>query len=333
MDQPNHRNKQRYDSVYKVKDFMMKPMNVKHMKIILSLIAVTAIILAGFFSNISAAETVPTSKIPNELIARKINKHDPSLAISVEAVLYKIRQSRQFTLVDVRSKPDFERLHIPGSINIPLYAVKTKTYLKSAPVVLVNEGFRYTDLQNECRRLAERGFKVSILDGGLPAWKRNGGQLVGDLFALEDMKAVSPLVFFREKNYENTLVVDISPARSEASSRLIPYASHIPVSDDNDASAAKFKKLITNNKPFQSIIIFNETGEQYERVEKIMNRMGIETFNLQGGVAGYQKYLEGLLLSWKPRDSRMKTVSNCKPCGDKTAEHIERNGFDFRKKN
>jgi rhodanese-related sulfurtransferase len=296
---------------------MMKQMNVKHKKIILSLIAVTAIILAGFSANISAAQTVPTSKIPDELIARKIKKHDPFLAISVEAVLYKIRQSRQFTLVDVRSREEFERLHIPGSVNIPLYAVKTKTYLKSAPVVLVNEGFRYTDLQNECRRLMERGFKVSILDGGLPAWKRKGGKLVGDLFALDDMKAVSPHIFFREKNYENTLVLDISPTRSDASSRLIPFAKHIPVSDDNDASAAKFKKLITKNKPFQSIIIFNETGEQYEKAEKIMSRMGIETFNLQGGVAGYQNYLEGLLLSWKPRDRRMKTVSNCKPCGEK----------------
>jgi rhodanese-related sulfurtransferase len=296
---------------------MMKQMNAKHMKIILSLIAVTAIISTGFSANIPAAETVPTSKIPDELIARKIKKHDPSLAISVEPVLYKIRQNQQFTLVDVRSKPDFERLHIPGSVNIPLYALKTKTYLKSAPVVLVNEGFRYTDLQNECRRLMEQSFKVSILNGGLPSWKRKGGKLVGDLFALDDMKAVSPHIFFREKNYENTLVVDISPTRSEASIRLIPYAKHIPVLEDNDASAAKFKKLITKNRPFQSIIIFNETGEQYEKAEKIMSRMGIEAFNLQGGVAGYQNYLEGLLLSWKPRDSRMKTVSNCKPCGEK----------------
>jgi hypothetical protein len=45
--------------------------------------------------------------------------------------------------------------------------------------------------------------------------------------------------------------------------------------------------------------------------------MGIESFYLQGGIAAYRKYLDGLLLSWKPRDRRMKTVSNCKPCGEK----------------
>ena len=39
------------------------------------------------------------------------------------------------TLVDVRSTDDFQRLHIPGSLNIPLYAVKTKIFLKSFPMV------------------------------------------------------------------------------------------------------------------------------------------------------------------------------------------------------
>jgi hypothetical protein len=53
--------------------------------------------------------------------------------------------------------------------------------------------------------------------------------------------------------------------------------------------------------------------------------MGIDSFHLQGGLAGYQKYLEGLILSWKPRDSRMKTVGNCKPCGEKIEQPKQNN--------
>ncbi len=304
----------------KTNNFMIRQMNGKHMKTIRSIITVAIIILAGVSVNVSAAESTLPSKIPNELIARKLKKHDPSLAISVEAVLYKLKRNQKFTLVDVRSRQDFQRLHIPGSINILLYAVKTKAYLKSASVVLVNEGFRYAELENECRRLAERGFMVSILDGGLPAWKRNGGQLVGDLFVLDAMKTVSSQVFYRAKDYENTLVLDISSQRSKASSQLIPYAKHLPVLDNSDRSMPGLRKLITKNKPFQSIVIFNESGEQYEKAEKMLNRLGIDPFYLQGGVAAYQKYLDGLMLSWKPRDSRMKTVGNCKPCGEKMEE-------------
>jgi rhodanese-related sulfurtransferase len=297
-----------------------------------SLLITTALILAlsiqapaaaGNFTTNKTNETyIRTSTLPEALFTRKPQQHEPSFAISPDAVFYKLKQKRKITLIDVRHPEDFARLHIPGSINIPLHAVKTKVFLKSFPVVLINEGFHYSPLQSECRQLTDMGFKAFILDGGLPAWKRTGSRLVGDLFALEDMKTITPRVFLQEKDYENTLVVDISPTRSETSSWLIPYAKHIPVVDDNDGSAAELRKLISKNKnkPFQSIIIFNETGEQYEKAEKVLNRMGIETFNLQGGVAGYRKYLEGQLLSWKPRDSRMKTVSNCKPCGLKEEE-------------
>jgi len=245
---------------------------------LLFIITTITIILIAFSAAISTAQTVLLSKIPDELIVRNFKKHDPSLAISVEAVLYKLRQNQALTLVDVRSRQDFERLYIPGSVNIPLYAVKTKTYLKSAPVVLVNEGFRYAELENESRRLAERGFQVFILDGGLPAWERKGGKLTGDLFALDEMKSVSAAAFFREKDYEDTLVLDISPARSETSSRLIPYAQHIPGLAGNGASASELSKLVAKNKnmPFQSVVIFDEAGSQYAKAKKIISRMGLD---------------------------------------------------------
>jgi rhodanese-related sulfurtransferase len=283
---------------------------------LLPIITALSIISIGSPANYSVAETAPFSSIPAELIARKLKKHDASLAISVEEVLNKIRQNQNITLVDVRSSEDFERLHIPGSINIRLFALKTKTHLKTAPLVLVNEGLRYTELENECRRLLKWGFQVSILDGGLPAWKRKGGQLAGDMLSLETMKIVAPQVFFREKNYENTLAVDISPIRSKASAEILPYALHLPVLNGSDALRAKLKRLLSDNKPFQSIVVFDETGEQYEKAGRILSEMGTEAFYLDGGVVGYQKYLEGLVLSLKPRDSRLKTVGNCSPCGN-----------------
>jgi rhodanese-related sulfurtransferase len=284
--------------------------------------AAITIILMGPFTNIFAAEIASLSEIPNELIVRNPKRHDASLAISAEAVLYKLKQNQALTLVDVRKRQDFERLSIPGAVNVGLYAVKTKTYLKSAPVVFVNEGFRYGELEDESRRLAQRGFKVFILDGGLPAWQRQGGRLAGDFFALDEMKSVSAPVFFREKDYETTLVVDISATRSDVSSRLFPYALHIPGLAGHPDGAAEFRKFIAERQkgPFQSVVIFNDTGAQYDKTQKYASRLGIDAFSLQGGLAGYQKYLEGLLLSWRPQNSRMKTVSNCRPCGKRAEE-------------
>jgi rhodanese-related sulfurtransferase len=308
--------------INKVKDVAIYLQNTKPMNKLLLIAAAITIVLIAFFTNVSAVEIDPLFEIPDELVARNPKTHHASLAISAEAALYKLRQSQGLTLVDVRSRKDFERLSIPGAVNIGLYAVKTKAYLKSAPLVLVNEGFRYTELEDEARRLLQRGFKVPILDGGLPAWQRQGGRLTGDFFALDEMKFVSAPVFFREKDYDSTLVIDTSPARSDASRRLISYAHHLPGLGGNPVSEAGLGKVIAarQNKPFHSVVIFNETGEQYDKAQKYMSRMRIDAYYLRGGLAGYQKYLEGLLLSWKPRNSRMKTVSNCKPCGEKTEE-------------
>ena len=56
--------------------------------------AAITIILMGSFTNIFAAEIVSLSEIPNELIVRNPKRHDASLAISAEAVLYKLKQNQ-----------------------------------------------------------------------------------------------------------------------------------------------------------------------------------------------------------------------------------------------
>jgi rhodanese-related sulfurtransferase len=298
-----------------------------------SLLITTALILAssiqtpataGNFTTHKTNEThISTSTIPEVLSNRKPKQHEPSFAISPDAVFYKLKQKQKISLIDVRNPEDFVRLHIPGSINIPLHAVKTKVFLKPVPVVLINEGFHYSPLQSECRQLTDLGFKAFILDGGLPAWNRKGSRLVGNLFALEDMKTVTPRVFLREKNYENTLVVDISPVQTEISRQLMPYSRHIPVSANPGEWVRKLSRIITDhkNQSFLSVVVFNETGDGYSSVSKILAGADINSFYLQNGVAGYKKYLEDLMLSWRPRDSRIKTNRKCKTCSGKIEEN------------
>jgi rhodanese-related sulfurtransferase len=289
----------------------------------------TVVLVLSIFG-LTAAETDAADssicQIPVELIIPDSRHYDASLAVSVKTVLYTLKQKQKLTLVDFRRPEEFARLNIPGSINISLHAIKTKSFLKSTPIIIVNAGYDYRRLEQEVRQLTKRGFKVSILDGGLPAWKRQGGRLTGDIFALQDMKNISPQVFFRQKDYENSLVVDISPHRSEASRQLLPHARHLPILDDADGSMPGLRQLISKykDKSFFSVLIFNASGKQYANAEKYVNRMGLNAFFLQGGVAAYQKYLEELQLSWKPRGSRIKKAGSCTPCGQKAKEESGR---------
>ena len=264
------------------------------------------------------------SDIPTKIFKHKLKQQDPSYAISPDAVLYKLKQTHNITLVDVRSREDFKRLHIPGSLNIPLHAVKTKGYLKTVAVVLIHEGFQYSLLATECRQLTDKGFKVHILDGGLLAWERSGNKLAGDLFALEKMQMVSPHVLFQEKDYENVLVIDVSPVKSKVSRQRMPHSKHLPISSDPGEWVRRLYRLISSqkNQPFFTILICNETGDGYHNLDKIFTTAGVNAFFLQGGVIGYGRYLEDLLLTWQPRHSRIKTSRKCETCVKETEKNI-----------
>jgi rhodanese-related sulfurtransferase len=280
---------------------------------------------SGNFTTYKTNETDNSmSAIPEVLLNRNLKQHDASFAISPDAVLYKLKQKQKMTLVDVRNPEDFARLHIPGSLNLPLHAVKTKVFLKSFAIVLINEGFNFSPLESECWLLTDLGFKAFILDGGLPAWKRKGSPLAGDLFALEEMQVVSPQVFFREKDYENTLVINTTPVQTEIYRQLMPYSRHIPVSADPGRWVRKLNRIIADhkNQPFLSVVVFSETGDGYDRVNKMLAGLNVNAFYLQGGVAGYKHYLEDLMVSWLPRASRIKTNRKCRTCSEEIEENI-----------
>ncbi len=290
-------------------------------------LSLTAQAAAGNFTTAKKNRTsIRNSTIPEVLIHREVKPHDGSFAISPSAVLNKLKQTQKITLIDIRSRGEFEILHIPGSLNLPLHAVKTKFFLKSVPIVLINDGFYYRPLRRECRQLDELGFKVSILDGGLAAWRRKGNRLVGDRFAMEDMQTISPRKFLSGKNSANTLAINISPVQSEIARQLLPHSNHIPISVEPDRWLQEFNTSIADYKkqPYWSVVVFSETGNGYGRVEKLLAGLNVNAFYLQDGVVGYEKYLEDLILSWQPQNSRIKTNRKCRSCCQKIEGKIMR---------
>ncbi len=287
---------------------------MKPTKTLLIALAGHGLLIAAIAGAVMAAESTHASPA--------ILERSP--AMPVEKVRYQLKHRQTITLVDVRRPEDFERLHIPGSLNLALHAVKTKDFLKSSPLVLVNDGFHHTPLEIECRRLRKLGFDASVLDGGLRAWNRMGGPWVGDLSALPDMQTVAPRIFFLESRSENNLMLDISPVRSEASRNLVPDARHLPERADTDRWETALKRVLSHHtfQPFGSILVFNESGEGYERFAMLTERMGVDAFYLQGGIAGYKRYLNNLARLRQPRNSRMVADNTCGPCNGEAEESI-----------
>ncbi|MGD1999098.1 MAG: rhodanese-like domain-containing protein, partial [Desulfobacterales bacterium] len=92
------------------------------------IIAMTTLLLAVSgrlaAAEVSAApEASSTPGIPEELIGGSPIETDYSIAVTATELLKKNKQNCRITIVDVRSPEEFERLRIPGSINVPLHAV------------------------------------------------------------------------------------------------------------------------------------------------------------------------------------------------------------------
>jgi rhodanese-related sulfurtransferase len=103
-----------------------------------------------------------------------------TLYTSVDSVLFKLKKGQEILLVDVRDREAFDRFRIPGSIHVPLYALKTKTFLKEKTVVLVSVGYPDFALEQSCDAVKAVGFgKTSILNGGLRMWMLKKGSTKG----------------------------------------------------------------------------------------------------------------------------------------------------------
>lgn len=246
-------------------------------------------------------------------------QNDLPHAVSPGWVLAKLNQNPKPVIVDIRSPEDYEKLRIPQSINLPLYAVKTKAFLRDRLIVLVNEGYVYAEIAEEARKLKQQGFSASILYGGLMAWNKNKGELVGDAFEMSRMTVISPKMFHQEKESEHHWVVDLSKEDGTETKNISKNRVRVPVEKlsqylSGDLSRAG-KSFGGNAHEFKTILIVNERGSDYEKIEKIAEAAKTQNvFFLQGGLVAYEQYISDLKLAMAPKQDRMVNKNACDSC-------------------
>ena len=285
--------------------------------------ALRSVCLIGIFvalsihPSLAAEKGKATTKIPQETLTGKLRKHNPEFFISVDSVLLKLKQKREIALVDVRDRSDFERFRIPGSINVPLFALKTKTFLKSKPFLLINEGHSYTQLETECKRLRALGFsQASIMYGGLAAWIQRNGPLEGDVFSRKELNQISPRDLFAERDYANWLMVDVSEAVNADTASLIPRTVSVPYHGDSASFIAALENSTRHygTDPFLSVLIFNQNGKYSQEMEGFIQKAKVDNvFYLEGGLEGYREFLRDQALLRQTKESR-KVVKKCVNC-------------------
>jgi len=87
---------------------------------------------------------------------------------------------RDSVVVDVRDADDYRSAHVPGSVNVPAYAVATRTFLRGRRVVIVDDGCFRQETEVLCQSLLRQGCgTVRVLDGGIRGWLEAGKPING----------------------------------------------------------------------------------------------------------------------------------------------------------
>lgn len=144
------------------------------------------IILAIFIISIVAAGAV--SKI---MLNNAIKDAKPELMSVVRLRNNLCKGAARSILIDVREGWEYERGHIYAANNIPLKELPNKfdEFEKEINYILVCDNAKRSTLASMI--MQEEGFKVSVLEGGLKAWKAEGLKLEAGKMIIDekDIKA------------------------------------------------------------------------------------------------------------------------------------------------
>jgi rhodanese-related sulfurtransferase len=135
-----------------------------------------------------------------------VKKRKQEYCISPESV--RKMPKEKLTMIDIRPGEEYARLKIPGSINVPLFAVKTKNFLNNGAVILVNEGYGYAPLEEVCGNLRQAGWDAWILNGGLNGWQQKGFPVEGSASSAGALHLMPSSALLQEKEYDNWLIID-----------------------------------------------------------------------------------------------------------------------------
>ena len=276
-------------------------------------ISMLLMLVALLFMPAGAASMPSAGTLPAEIVARDPVNWDKTLVVSAPETVKRFRQKQGLVLVDVRAAADRSLAGIPGAMHIPLAFLKTKTFLKGRPVVLVGSGHDSVDLLAAGRDLNAQGFKMRVLAGGIQAWLAAQGPLTGNPAALIPKREMRPEAFYREKNIADrpVLLVTAGQDRTEEDA-ILPFAIRISL----ETKPADIKKKIGTASVDLPPLICTPDGRGHDRIAAKFAQAGCgPVLFLEGGLAAYRAYLAGMLQARRPRTDRLKTVGGCQGCG------------------
>jgi rhodanese-related sulfurtransferase len=218
-----------------------------------------------------------------------VKEPDKSLYVEANEAASLVKNPEQAVWVDVRDGASFSAAHIPGALNIPAYAVKTKSFLRNGKVVWGGYGFESTELEAEAARLKGLGFDVRLWYGGIRGWQRWGGRLEGaDVTRLKWLPASAWPGILNRTDWA-LVSVDGKGLTNGINIVYLPWDAREPTNFVKAVNA-----FLEEHSEIGCLAIGNSDGQQYDEIERVAGSIPAVLFYVEGGWQAAQQHLNML---------------------------------------
>jgi rhodanese-related sulfurtransferase len=203
-----------------------------------------------------------------------------------------------FTIVDARTRVEFEESHLAGAINVPAVQVlgmlPKRINDKHRELVFYCNGPKCTKSQKAARAAIDLGY-TNILEynEGLPAWTKAGLAVAGSPLPPFEVPAISPerLAFMLRSGAESPFLLDLRDS-PEYLGFHIKGAVNIPL----DQIMLRMREIPRD----QEIVLVDHSGPQSVIAVRLLHSlMGVERM----------KRLDGGLMAWQLQKLPVETTS------------------------
>lgn len=118
-------------------------------------------------------------------------------SLEADELMERIKNKETFVLIDTLTGSHFEKVHLPGARSACVFEVNFLEQVeaiadgKNAEIVLYGSSGRSRDALTAAEKLQREGYEnISVLNGGLDAWRVRGFELQGDQPDMADPETV-----------------------------------------------------------------------------------------------------------------------------------------------
>jgi rhodanese-related sulfurtransferase len=176
--------------------------------------------------------------------------------------------------VDVRPNIAFNEARIPASINVPLFALRVRTYLKSHSLVIVGSGVDDLALVSTVEACRKEGFtSIRIMHGGIRQWQQAGGRLEGIFGQQPPLSKITSSQLLSSAEHSRWLVLFPKklPGAIPANSNLqLELSSYEGVAEIEGISASAFADP---KKDFAGVAVFAATDADRENLNRLASKL------------------------------------------------------------